>query len=973
MSQVAQSLRSPSIMAIAVTLLWVPTARAQDAAVDNGTSDQTTISSTQGASDSGKPLAEIVVTGSRLGRNSFNSPTPVNIVGEQRMDDLAISNVGDALNQIPSFRPITGPSTNSFRSSANIAGRNLDLRGLGATRTLTLIDGRRTVPSGEDGRFDLNSVPSILVQRSEVVTGGASAAYGADAVAGVVNLILDTKLNGFKSELSYGISEHGDARTINGGLAYGGSFAGGRGHFLVGGEYADEGGIGDVNNRDWSRKYHNYAPNPFWSATPGAGNGQPANVATDNVLFVLNPGGLISQKGPLQGLQFDKQGNLVPFQFGQLFDRNHPGTFMVGGDPSVQDAYGLNNIPLMVSTSHISTLGHVDYDLSPSVTLSLELAYSHVRGGPTGGADSTNYSGSIKIFRDNAYLTPSTAAAMDAAHVTSIPVTRSNAELGGTDFVSVNNTWRAFAGLKGTFGDNWSWDVYYQYGLNKGRLDGHNIRNNVRWAHAYDAVFAPAGLAGIPAGTIICRSTILDPADGCVPANVMGAGNVSPAAAAWVLGDVWQTRRFTQNLLSANLRGSPIKGWAGDISTAAGVEYRVDHSEGQNDPFTQSGQTNGVNTTALEPLTQKVFEAYLEAGVPVYDSAAIGTLNVDAAVRYTHYSLSGEAATWKVGGMAKPASWLMFRVTRSHDIRAPTALELNPNPVVLKLPLTDPKYRIQYLINAYQGGNPDLQLEKADTWTVGTVVQPNFLPGFRLSLDYYNIRVNDSIDVISAPLAIQLCRDNAAPGVCTIGTDDAGNPDRILDVRSTYQNVNRLNAEGLELVTNYHLGLSPASSVDFTLNGNYVINLKTTFADGSLTNYAGVTGNAGAVTNILGVPRWRLDGVITFHTNGYSLTAHGKYIPESILNRDWIGPDDPNYSVNLPNSVNNNRVAGRFYLDLSGSIDLFHTANNHKVQIFGAINNVLDTDPPSNLRLIGNALYFDPVGRYYKIGVRVAG
>jgi iron complex outermembrane receptor protein len=134
----------------------------------------------------------ITVTGSRL-LSSYNSPTPVNVIGEERMDNLNVTNVGEALNQLPAFRPLTTPSTNSFRASQNIAGRSLDLRGLGPTRTLTLIDGRRTVPSGDDGTFDLNSLPTILIQRSEVVTGGASAAYGADAVAGVVNLILDTR------------------------------------------------------------------------------------------------------------------------------------------------------------------------------------------------------------------------------------------------------------------------------------------------------------------------------------------------------------------------------------------------------------------------------------------------------------------------------------------------------------------------------------------------------------------------------------------------------------------------------------------------------------------------------------------------------------------------------------------------------------------------------------------------------------
>src|SRR6478609_7448382 len=163
------------------------------------------------AADNGRD-PEIVVTGSRV-RTSFNAPTPVNVVGAERLQKTGITNVGDALNQLPSFRQITSPSTNLYRQSTNTAARTMDLRGLGDSRTLVLVDGRRFVPSSELGTVDLNAIPSYLVQRAEVVTGGASAAYGANAVAGVVNLILDTKFDGVRGETSYGVSEKGDAKT----------------------------------------------------------------------------------------------------------------------------------------------------------------------------------------------------------------------------------------------------------------------------------------------------------------------------------------------------------------------------------------------------------------------------------------------------------------------------------------------------------------------------------------------------------------------------------------------------------------------------------------------------------------------------------------------------------------------------------------------------------------------------------------
>ncbi len=803
---------------------------------------------------------QIIVTGSRLGRTSFNSPTPVNVVGADRVQNLGIANVADALNQIPSFRPLTSPATNAFRSGTNIGARTLDLRGLGTQRTLTLIDGRRSVPSSDENTFDLNSIPSILVQRSEVVTGGASAAYGADAVAGVVNLILDTRLDGIKAEASYGISEYGDARNLYGAFAAGTGFAEGRGHIVVGAEFADENGTGDYSARDWSKRYHSFIPNPFFSTNPDLSNGLPANVATDNVLYVLNPGGLIAVAHPLQGTQFDSSGNLVPFQFGELFNPAKPSTLMVGGDPSVQDIYGFNNTPLVVPTRNFSVLGHIEYELTDAITASAELSFSQVDGGPTAGSTHTDQNGAARIQRDNAFLNPSVAAMMDAAGVTFLPVNRASAELGNGSYITRNKTLRAFLALEGdAFGD-WEWDAYYQYGRTKGRQEGSNLRINQRWSDAIDAVFAPAGVPGIAEGTIICRTTIANPTNGCIPANIMGPGKVSAAVAANVTGEGWQTREFVQHNVGANLRGTLFEGWAGPISAAVGVEYRTNSSEGDADPLSQARAFSAISANILPALTQKVTEGYAEVSVPVFKDTSFGqSLEVDGAIRRTHYSLSGNATTWKVGAVYELNDDYMLRVTRSRDIRAPSPQELNPSTRLANSTLADPKLGIQYQIPAIAGGNPNLELEKGNTFTIGGVFTPEWLPRFRLSLDYYDIKVTGAIDILTSSLAVQLCRSGTTLPLCTIGTDINGNPDRILEVRTTYQNVAELNAQGFELVSTYSVPLA-GGDLNFTLNGNYVKTLKTSLPDGSVQEFAGVTGNSGSVTTIFGVPRWRADG-----------------------------------------------------------------------------------------------------------------
>ncbi len=908
---------------------------------------------------------QIIVTGSRLGRTSFNSPTPVNVVGADRVQNLGIANVADALNQIPSFRPLTSPATNAFRSGTNIGARTLDLRGLGTQRTLTLIDGRRSVPSSDENTFDLNSIPSILVRRSEVVTGGASAAYGADAVAGVVNLILDTRLDGVKGEASYGISEYGDARNIYAAFAAGTPFAAGRGHLLVGAEYSDENGTGDYSARDWAKRYHSFIPNPFFNTDPDLSNGQPANVATDNVLYVLNPAGLISTVHPLQGLQFDSGGNLVPFQFGELFNPAKPSNLMVGGDPSVQDIYGFNNTPLVVPTRNYSVLANVEYELTDTITAIVQASYSDVEG-ETAAATHTDQAGAARIQRDNAYLNPSVAAMMDDAGVTFLPVSRAHLELGNSSYITKNKTFRAFAALKGeAFGD-WEWDTYYQYGQTDGRQEGTGLRLAQPWRDAIDAVFAPAGIPGIPEGTIICRTTIANPNNGCIPANIMGPGKVSDAVTANVTGNSWQTRKFVQHNVAGNLRGTLFEGWAGPIKAAVGIEYRTNSSEGDADPVSRAGQFSQINANVLPALTQKVTEGYAEVNVPVFKDAPFGqSLEIDGAIRRTHYSLSGNATTWKVGAVYELSDDYMLRVTRSRDIRAPTPQELNPNTRLTNSTLADPKLAIQYVIPAVAGGNPDLELEKGNTFTIGGVFTPEWLPRFRLSLDYYDIKVTGAIDILTSSLAVQLCRSGTTLPLCIIGTDDFGNPDRILQISTQYQNVAELNAQGFELVSTYSVPLA-GGDLDFTLNGNYVKTLKTTLPDGSVQEFAGVTGNSGSVTTIFGVPRWRADAVITYKQPTWSVTTQLRYIPEGILNRNWVGPQDEGYSPYLRNSVSDNRIDDRIYVNLNARANL-----TENIEIFGGVSNLFDTDPPANLRYTGNGLYFDSVGRAYRGGVRV--
>ncbi|MEI9927492.1 MAG: TonB-dependent receptor [Sphingomonas sp.] len=931
---------------------------------------------------------EIIVTGSRLGRSGYDAPTPVNVVGEQRLQQLAITNIADALNQIPSFRPITSPAMNNFRVSSNIGARSLDLRGLGTTRTLTLVDGRRFVASSDNGTVDVNGIPTILVQRAEVVTGGASAAYGADAVAGVVNLILDNRLSGIKAEVTNGISERGDARTFYAAAAGGADFAGGRGHAVAGFEYNKEDGVGQCETRDWCAKYTNYISNPGYNTTTRTStNGLPATLVLDHVMFVYNENGILtgatkpngsggtvtlgqqilntgatSLPAALRGKQFDANGNLVPYQFGALLS----GLFqqLPNGDPTQPYLIGQAPAPLVVPTKHFSAMTHVDYDLSDSVSLFGEFMYSWVSGYTQ---STVPLDGPATIDINNPYISAQTRAAVLAADpaITKLLVNHGMWSVGPSTLgTSTDSTYRGAVGIKGSFGGGWNWDLSYTYGRVDSDVQDRRVRLK-EWNNAVDAVVAPAGLAGIAPGTIICRTTLTNPTNGCIPINLFAFG-MSPQADARYNVTETQTRTYQQHAAAVNLRGSPFSTWAGAVKVAAGGEWRRNTAVGDADANTLAGNYISPATTALPLTTTSVAEGYLEAGIPLLKDSPIGkALDIDGAVRYTHYDPFGNATTWKVGGVYTPVSDITFRVTRSRDIRAPTAQESSPNATRTQLPQPDPFVGGTTLQFTVTGGNPNLQLEKADTFTAGVVLQPTFVPRFHLSLDYYDIKVNGAIDSLTSTAIATACKTQNL--LCNL---IQFNPNGSINtVFTTFQNLSRLHAEGYELVMDYRL---PAfgGNFDFQVNGNYVVDLSTIGATGLVTQLDDVTGNTGTVQNIQGVPRWKADGVVTYSQPRWALTAHGRYIPKAILDPTKIGPEQAGYDINNPNSVNINHVDARFYLDLTARIKFPDASGADRYEMFFTANNVFDKGEPAQLRLFGNGLYYDPIGRNYRIGLR---
>lgn len=949
----------------------------------------------------GQKLDEIVVTGSRV-RTTFNSPTPVNVVGVERMRQLAIPDVSTALNQLPAFRATTSPSTILFRVTGAIGGNTPDLRGLGSTRTLVLVDGRRFVPSLDNGAVDLNGIPSALVKRTEIVTGGASAAYGADAVAGVVNLILDTRFNGFKVDANGGASGHGDDSNFFLSASGGQDFAAGRGHVVAGVEYQKDFGVGNCENRSWCAKHTNYVQNPGYIGGVST-NGLPATLVMNNVNFVYSPNGIllsavqtvngvkttlgqqVGNAGPtalpaaLRGLQFNNGATaLAPFQFGSYLS----GTFMQGGDPAAGGNWGWGNPPLVTSTSHLSALAHVDYDLTSKVQAFGEFIYSRVEGGPVRTAylmeGPAGGAGGLSI--NNPYITPAVRAQILAANpnITAINVNVILPQTGDTAVASsVNHVFRGVAGLKGDLVGDWRWDLSYELG----QTDSHVAVRNTRLAtfdvQAANAVTPPAGHTGpiyaTPAGApVICASSVANPADGCLPADFLGT-NLTPAVLGKYLKDEYQNRVITQNDVVANLRGTVFKLPAGPVQGALGAEFRQDSDSGDADPLTMAGQFNAPQTTALPKVLRQVTEAYLEANVPLLANQPFAkSLTLDLTGRETHYSSFGNAQPWKVGLEYEPNDQILVRLTKSADIRAPTAAESNPNTISTNLPLNDPFGGGNHLVATLTGGNPKLRLESANTNTAGVVLKPSSIPGFHASLDWYDITVRNAIDSVTATNILTAC--NTQNLLCNLITfSGAFKASAVVSVSSNFQNLSLVHAEGYEITADYAIRNVWGGTVNIQANANYVLDLKSIGGTGLVTRMNGVTGNAGSLSAIAGVPTYKIDGVLAYSRSNWTVAAHMRYIPASILDPTKVGPEQTGYNINSPTSVNLNTVSQAFYLDLSGSIRLPKPIlGSGRTELYAAVNNIGDTAPPPQLRLFGNPLQYDPVGRAFRIGIRAA-
>jgi iron complex outermembrane receptor protein len=741
----------------------------------------------------GTGTESVTVTGSRVISNAANSPTPLTVISTDDLKANSPGNLPDGLNKLPVFQgsQIVGRPGDG---SHNFSSSTLNLRNFGAQRTLVLMDGHRLTPSNDDGTVDVDTVPTMLISSVDIVTGGASAVYGSDAVTGVVNFVLNKKFNGFKANVDSGISTYADAMSYNLGAAYGTDLFGGRGHF--------EGSL-EYRHRDpVNQSARPYGPTILQAPDGEAGTGTAAN-PFNRIANARRPnstfGGLVQGCVPACPLanqqQFSPGGTLVPFFPGVTgaTDANGNKTagtsnFNSGGD-GAYNPYGQ-----VFNGYHQGALfARFSYDLTDNINWYIQgqasEAYSFGWYFPQKIQPGINQADIF--YKNNPFLSAATQTQLgnNGTNPTQLSATvqagntfqlgefligNGQTEINATG--SVNRVLSFRTGFDGSFmNGRFNWNLFYSHGENRLAV---NLINNQNLQHMYasqDAVLTPAGTIACYAATQ--AATAAKYAD-CVPINPFGINSVSQSAFKYD----FQTTNFhetnTLDNMGGSISGTVLDGWAGPITAALSGEARFNaYDINSNVPSSTFVDCTGLRIcnpilpsyaqSIIQAVhaSQNVWEFAAEANVPLLkDVPLIKAFDLNLAGRYTDYSVSGSVQTWKLGFVWSVIDSLRFRGTTSIDIRAPTLDDLFRPPTLVQNVFTDlhiPTGPTTFQSNTTtfsQQGNSKLVPEVARTYTVGAVWTPDFIQGLTVSLDYFRIHLANAIAQLGPSTTIQtLC------------------------------------------------------------------------------------------------------------------------------------------------------------------------------------------------------------------------
>lgn len=898
----------------------------------------------------GDDFEEVVVTGTRVAVEGFSSPTPLTVIDAAKLEVAAPPNVGEVLVRLPGFRDL-----NSSEQRGRFTGGtqfSIDLRGLGAGRTLLLVDGRR-LSSG-----NTNLIPMSMVERVDVVTGGASSAYGSDAVAGVVNFIMRDHYNGLKMHAQYGVSEEGDGEEQTYSMLGGTSFADNRLHVVVGGEYSDAKPVGTIYSRDWAKDDQFLV-----SFGPNRAPGTPAQGFRSNLTYGSQAPGSLVLSGPLAETAFDAFGNPYVFQPGTRYGNLMEG----GGTPTINPG---SSQFLAQPLERYAVLGRVTFDVTDRTRVFAEASHGYQ---DTYGYIAHYQTGRFTVGIDNPFIPAPTRARMQQLGQTSLALGRVHTDLGDAQGRFQQGSWdstRFVLGARGRWFDSLDWGIYFQHGESNGLIE---VPQDVSPANLLASLYAVTGPDGNPVCGPVATNTNLTDAQragvqpGCVPFNPFGVGVRSEEALDYVTHHAYSATREQQDVGAFNLRFKPFSTWAGQVSAAAGVEARKESIRTSSNPLALVSGNSLFNNIPYRG-SNDVQEGYVEALVPLAaDQAWADAVDLNVAARITDYSTSGTVETWKVGFTYATPLDVRLRATRSRDIAAPSMADLFAAGGLGSVlnggvnPFNGQTGRV----SALSGGNPDLKPEVADTWTAGLVYQPGWLPGFGMSVDYYDIEIADVISTPSAGDVLNRCAGGVQAYCDLIVTDTS--PFGIAYVRLTPANLSERRATGTDIELNYRMNAarliaSLPGELSVRALGSYVKHLRLIDAGGPVER---------AGSGLGGLPTWTGNFDASYIGERFSTTVNLRYFNKLKYDSTLVGPEDAGYDPSAGNSVTTNRFPGRTYTNWSVSVNL-PTQSASQLQLFVNINNLFDKEPP---RFALPAFFqggnpYSIKGRFYRAGVR---
>jgi iron complex outermembrane receptor protein len=861
----------------------------------------------------------IIITGSRISTVGFDAPTPTTVVSAADLKLGGRTDIQAALADLPQFRMTQSATSTNTVTTSGVSPA--DLRGLGASRTLVLINGRRYVTIN-----DLQTIPYGLVKSIDVVTGGASAAYGTDAVAGVVNILLDNKREGFELGAQTGISSRGDGAKYLLEGSGGFKFADGRGHFIFGADYLNDKGVTPGVSR------------PRIGAAgffPGANGLVPT---TDLSSAILHEQGVINS-GVLTGQVFNNDGTLRPFQYG-----TRSGSNMIGGEGYHIDNYRSLSAPI----ERVNALARVSYDISDTFTVWAEGNYNRVWNErvffPDLGISQ------ITIQAENPYLSDSIQSQLATAGQTSFVMGRALTDMSLARYDYWRETYQAAVGFDGSFADGkWRYNAFISHGKQKQDMTLKDITLRENFFNAVDAVTGPGG-------TPVCRIALTDPTTACRPLNLFGSGNADPAAVAYATADWNAVQNYKLDNMGVSLSGEPFELWNQPVSFATGFEYRKQTFSTFYDENSLANRFTTINGVNIDGVGNNVKEAFVEVAVPLLAGLPFAEkLMFNGAARWSDYSTEGTIWAWKLGLVWDINDNITLRTTRSRDVRAANINELFGVRGTLYTTVFDEGLTGRPLtsIIAYTGGNPELAPEKADTLTVGVVLTPSFLPGFRFSADYYDIKIKDVITTLNAQTIVNNCYLSNIQAACDqIVRDGTG---AITTINAAFLNIAKFRTKGVDFEASYKtdldsVGLPGQLSVRALANYTDTLSLDNTVVKIDGAGYLGSQ-------QVFLVPKWRgsLSSVYESERFGADLRARyvdgGGYAPANVL-----AGQDPD-----------NSISSRWYFDLGARLYIPY-GDGKKFTVYGNVQNLFDRDPA--VAAI-NSPYHDLIGRYFTVGARI--